>query len=73
MNAYIKNAESVVPFIQQNLSKITELLSNNLLSSANINICLASLKWLSKLGGKGRNYFKEKRIISKTCSMQILS
>jgi len=73
MNAYIKNAESVVPFIQQNLSKITELLSNNLLSSANINICLASLKWLSKLGGKGRNYFKEKRIISKTCPMQILS
>ena len=73
MNAYIKNAESVVPFIQQNLSKITELLSNNLLSSVNINICLASLKWLSKLGGKGRNYFKEKRIISKTCPMQILS
>ena len=53
--------------------KITDLLSANLLSSANINICLASLKWLSKLGGKGRNYFKEKRIISKTCPMQILT
>ena len=73
MNVYIKNAESVVPFIQQNLSKITDLLSANLLSSTNINICLASLKWLSKLGGKGRNYFKEKRIISKTCPMQILT
>ena len=73
MGVYIKNAESVVPFIQQYLSKITDLLSANLLSSGNINICLASLKWLSKLGGKGRNYFKEKRIISKTCPMQILS
>ena len=73
MNIYIKSAESVVPFIQQNLSKITELLSSNLLRPVNINICLASLKWLSKLGGKGRNYFKEKRIISKTCPMQILS
>ena len=73
MGVYIKNAESVVPFIQQYLSKITDLLSANLLSSANINICLASLKWLSKLGGKGRNYFKEKRIISKTCPMQILT
>ena len=73
MNVYIKNAESVVPFIQKYLSKITDLLSNNLLGSMNINICLASLKWLSKLGGKGRNYFKEKRIISKTCPMQILT
>ena len=73
MNVYIKNSESVVPFIQQNLSKITDLLSNNLLSPININICLASLKWLSKLGGKGRNYFKEKRITPKTCPMQILS
>ena len=73
MNIYIKNSESVVPFIEQNLSKITDLLSNNLLSSMNINICLASLKWLSKLGGKGRNYFKEKKIISKTCPMQILT
>ena len=73
MNVYIKNAESVVPFIQQYLSQITDLLSNNLLNSANINICLASLKWLSKLGGKGRNYFKEKKIISKTCPMQILT
>ena len=73
MNVYIKNSESVVPFIQQNLSKITDLLSNNLLSPVNINICLASLKWLSKLGGKGRNYFKERRITPKTCPIQILS
>ena len=29
MGVYIKNAESVVPFIQQYLSKITDLLSSN--------------------------------------------
>ena len=70
---YIKNAESVVPFINHSLQKITEFLSENLLRPVNINICLASLKWLSKLGGKGRNFFVEKRITPKTCPIQILS
>jgi hypothetical protein len=70
---YIKNAESVVPFINQNLPKITEFLSENLLRPVNINTCLASLKWLSRLGGKGRNFFVEKKITPKTCPIQILS
>ena len=70
---YIKNAESVVPFITDNMHKITDFLSDNLLRPVNINTCLASLKWLSKLGGKGRNFFREKKITAKTCPIQILS
>ena len=70
---YIKTSESSVPFINQNLPKITEFLSENLLKVVNINTCLASLKWLSKLGGKGRNFFLEKKITPKTCPIQILS
>ena len=73
MNIYVKQPENVVPFIQQNLSKITDSLSGNLLRPSNINICLASLKWLSKLGGKGRNYLKKKKINAKTCPTQILT
>ena len=70
---YIKNAESVVPFITDNMHKINDFLSDNLLRPVNINTCLASLKWLSKLGGKGRNFFREKKITAKTCPIQILS
>ena len=73
MNIYVKHPENVVPFIQQNLSKIADSLSGNLLRLSNINVCLTSLKWLSKLGGKGRNYLKKKKINTKTCPTQILT
>ena len=73
MNIYVKHPENVVPFIEQNLSKITDFLSSNLLRPLYINICLVSLKWLSKLGGKGRNYLEKKKIIVKTCPNQILT
>jgi len=73
MNIYVKHPENVVPFIQQNLTKIADSLSGNLLRPSNINVCLTSLKWLSKLGGKGRNYLKKKKINTKTCPTQILT
>ena len=73
MNIYVRHPENVVPFIQQNLSKITDSLSGNLLRPSNINVCLASLKWLSKLGGKGRNYLKKKKVTTKTCPTQLLT
>ena len=73
MNIYVKHPENVVPFIEQNLSKITDFLSSNLLRPLYINVCLVSLKWLSKLGGKGRNYLEKKKIIVKTCPNQILT
>ena len=73
MNIYVKHPESVVPFLEKNLSKITDFLSNNLLRPIYLNVCLVSLKWLSKLGGKGRNYLEKKKIMAKTCPNQILS
>ena len=72
MNIYVKHPESVVPFLEKNLSKITDFLSNNLLKPLYLNVCLVSLKWLSKLGGKGRNYLEKKKIIAKTSPNQIL-
>ena len=73
MNLYVKHPESVVPFLEKNLSKITDFLSNNLLRPLYLNVCLVSLKWLSKLGGKGRNYLEKKKILVKTCPNQIMS
>ena len=73
MSIYVKRPESVVPFLEKNLTKITDFLSNNLLRPLYINVCLVSLKWLSKLGGKGRNYLEKKKIIVKTCPNQILT
>jgi hypothetical protein len=62
INAYhIKSPESVLPFVDQNMPKISDFLSENLLRPISTNTCLASLKWLSKLGGKGRNFFGEKK------------
>jgi hypothetical protein len=60
MSIYIKRPESVVPFLEKNLTKIIDFISNNLLRPLYINVCLVSLKWLSKLGGKGRNYLEKK-------------
>ena len=73
MSIYVKRPESVVPFLEKNLTKITDFLSNNLLRPLYINVCLVSLKWLSKLGGKGRNYLEKKKIMVKTCPNQILT
>ena len=73
MNIYVKHPESVVPFLEKNLSKITDFLSYNLLRPLHLNVCLVSLKWLSKLGGKGRNYLEKKKIIVKTSPNQILA
>ena len=46
MNIYAKNPECVAPFIQQNMSKIIDLLTNNINTSLNITVCFSSLKWL---------------------------
>ena len=73
MNIYVKHPESVVPFLEKNLSKITDFLSFNLLRPLHLNVCLVSLKWLSKLGGKGRNYLEKKKLIVKTSPNQILA
>ena len=73
MSYYIKSPEIVVPYIQKNITKIIELLSNNLNRSLNLSYSLSSLKWISKLGGKGRNYLKIEKVYPKTCPIQILS
>ena len=73
MTYYPKKPETVVPFIEQNLSKIADSLFNNIFRPMNINVCLASLKWLSKLGGKVRNYSRKKKIVPKTSPIQILT
>ena len=73
MSYYIKNPEIVVPYIQKNIYKIIDLLSSNLNRSLNLSYSLSSLKWISKLGGKGRNYLKVEKVYPKTCPVQILS
>ena len=70
---YIKNTESVLPFIEKDLPKISEFLSNNILRFTNAKLCFISKRYLSKIGGKGRNYYLDKKIISKTSPIQILS
>ena len=73
MSLYIKNPENVAPYVQKSLSEIIELLSSKLYQSSNINNCLSSLKYVSKLGGKGRNFLGKKKIISRTYPTQILA
>ena len=73
INSYDKKTETVLPFIQQNLSKITNLLSNNITNTNNNNICHTSLKMISNLGGKARNYSKQRKIITKVCPTQLLT
>ena len=73
MNLYIRFPEMVVPYIQKYLSEIIDLLSNNLHRPTNTSIYLASLKWVSKLSRKSRNYMAKKKIIPRECPTQILS
>ena len=73
MNYYPKRPEAVVPYIQQNISKITDSLYNNIRGSMNMNISLALLKWISKMGRKTRNYSRKQKIITKTCPTQIMA
>ena len=72
MTLYIKNPETVLPFLQQNISKIIDLLSSNLHNSVTNSLSLTSLKLITKLGEKGRNYLKIKQLITKTFPMQII-
>jgi hypothetical protein len=72
-NFYIKNPEGVLPFFKKSLPEISEFLIDNLTRPVSKNLWFESLKWLSKTGGMGRNFFLEKKLISKTCPLQILS
>ena len=69
LSHYTKRPEIVLPLIQQNISKIIDLLSSTLYHSKS----LTSLKLMSKLAGKARNYSKIKRIKIKSFPIQILS
>ena len=69
---YIKNPESVLPFFKKSLPEISDFLVDNLTRPVSKNLWFESLKWLSKTGGSGRNFFLEKKLISKTCPLQIL-
>ena len=69
---YMKNPEGVVPFFKKNLPEISDFLIDNLTRPVSKNLWFESLKWLSKTGGMGRNFFLDKKLISKTCPLQIL-
>ena len=69
---YVKNPENVLPFFNKSLPEIYDFLAENLMRPVNKNLWFESLKWLAKLGGRGRNFFFDKKLISKTCPLQIL-
>jgi hypothetical protein len=70
MNALFHKPENVNPFLQNNINQITTLLTSHLYKSHSIS--LNSLKLLSKLGGKSRNYLEDKFINPKTSPTNIL-
>lgn len=70
MNALFHKPENVNPFLQNNISQMTTLLTSHLYKSYSIS--LNSLKLLSKLGGNSRNYLEDKIINPKTSPTNIL-
>ena len=70
---YIKIPENVLPFFDKKLPEISEFLAENITRFVNKNLWFDSLKLLAKLGGRGRNFFLDKKLITKTCPLQILS
>ena len=60
-------------FFDKKLPEISEFLAENITRFVNKNLWFDSLKLLAKLGGRGRNFFLDKKLITKTCPLQILS
>ena len=70
MNALYHKPENVKPYLQNNINLLTTLLTSHL--HKNYAISLNSLKLLSKLGGRSRNYLEDKNINPKTSPTNIL-
>ena len=70
MNALYHKPENVKPYLQNNINLLTNLLTSHL--HKNYAISLNSLKLLSKLGGRSRNYLEDKNINPKTSPTNIL-
>lgn len=70
MNALFHKPENVNPFLQNSIYQMTTLLTSHLYKSYSIS--LSSLKLLSKLGGKSRNYLEDKFINPKTSPTNVL-
>ena len=70
MVALYHKPENVKPYLQNNIGQLTSLLTSHLYKVYAIS--LNSLKLLSKLGGRARNYMEEKLINPKTSPTNVL-